>query len=196
MQKFEEELVDAFVSTFVELDNCLFYTHDRPPFPEFNSGIDPEDWNRIRWSPAKFVTEKSQLRPIYDRLPRRLPKLYEHLALNYRWPEVNLHRIRLKANPPGPDLSGLSREIFNEPAFEGVLIAAGFIPFACGAEGDEWSYDPVCFDLNSLNDGEDCRILRFEHESILCHGRIGEVWQLWPSFEALVADTVNAASGR
>ncbi len=189
----EKKLVDAFVGTFVALDDGVLYTHGDPPPDELNAGIDPKDWNRLHWKPARVVTEKTHLQPIYDRLPRPFPRLYEHLVLNYRWPEVNLHRIRLKSNPPGPGLSGLARELFSDPAFESVLVSQGFVPFAFGAEGDEHSYDPVCFELCNLNADADCPILRFEHESILCFDKIGEVRTLWPSFEALMMDTIHAA---
>jgi hypothetical protein len=165
-------LVDAFVSTFPRLEDGLWYTHEHPPPPEFAQGIDPEDWDRILWHPAHSVTEKECLRPILDQLQRPLPKLYEHLVLNYRWPEVTLHRIRLKANLPGLDLSGLARELFADPAFNSPLVSHGYLPFAFGAEGDEWSYDPVCFDLNALNQYGDCPILRFEHESILSFDKV------------------------
>jgi hypothetical protein len=142
-------------------------------------------------------TERAQLRPIRDRLSRPLPRLYENLVLNYRWPEVYLHGIRLKANSPGPDLSGLAGALFEDPAFESVLIREGYLPFAYGG-GDrgEWSFDPVCFDLNRLRSNCDCPIMRFEHESILCWGKIGEVWQLWPSMEAMMVDTIKAAKER
>lgn len=187
------DLVEAFVSTFARLDDSLWYTNAHPPAHEFAQGIDPQDWDRIFWSPARLATKKSSLHPILDRIPRPFPKLYEYLVLNYRWPEVFLHRIRLKGNPPGSDLGGLAKELFADPAFDALLVAQGFLPFAFGAEGDQWSYDPVCFDLNSLDADGDCPILRFEHEAILSFGKIGEVWKLWHSLEAWMTDTISAA---
>jgi hypothetical protein len=188
-------LVDAFVATVAQSDDSLWYSQAHPPAPEFHQGVDPQDWDRILWAPARVATARSHLRPILDRLERPLPRLYERLVLNYRWPEVFLHRIRLKGNGPGPDLSDLTGELFADPAFNEILIPQGFLPFAFGAERDEWSYDPVCFDLNGLNADGDCRILRFEHESILSCGKVGEVRTLWPSLNAWMADTVEAESG-
>ena len=190
----DAELIEAFVATFVRFDNSISYTHSNPPPPEFHQGIDPEDWNCIRWSPARIGSSHELLQPVRDRIGRSLPKLYEQLVLNYRWPELSLHRIRLKANVPGPDLAPLFNELFRDPAFESTLIANFYLPFAFGGEGDEFSYDPICFDLNSLTADGDCRIIRFEHEEILCNNRIGESWELWPSFRVAMLDTVLAVN--
>jgi hypothetical protein len=94
----------------------------------------------------------------------------------------------------GAELGGLAGDLFADRSFNSHLVSQGYLPFALGAEGDEWSYDPVCFDLNAINDYGECRILRFEHESILSFDYVGEVWTLWPSLEAWMTDTINAAA--
>lgn len=169
----EQRLIAAFVETFVKLDRDHVYTHRRPPLPEFRGEIATQDWNIILWQPAKVATDVSQLRSIEERLGRRLPKLYRYLVLNYRWPEVRLHRVRLYENQPGPDLSALEKMIFNDPVFVEELIGRGFVPFACGAEGDEHSYDPVCFDLRHLEQADNAQIIRLQHEAILSFGQLG-----------------------
>jgi hypothetical protein len=39
----------------------------------------------------------------------------------------------------------------------------------------------------------DCPIRRFEHKAMLTFEQIGESWQLWPSFRAMMADTTQTA---
>jgi hypothetical protein len=50
----------------------------------------------------------------------------------------------------------------------------------------------MCFDLNARQRG-DCRIIQVEHESVLCHDRIGETWVRYTSFRELVCDTIDLA---
>ncbi len=85
--------------------------------------------------------------------------------------------------------------IFRDPEFVDMLIAKGFVPFAYGAEGDEHSYDPVCFDLRGAEPADDSPVVRFDHESILSFSELGNSRFLWPSFEALMAETVADAGG-
>ena len=55
-------------------------------------------------------------------------------------------------------------------------------------------YDPVCFDLGTrLSDG-DCRIVKFDHEEILCNQRLVEVAELAPSFRQLIDIVIEDAN--
>jgi hypothetical protein len=167
----------------------VFY-HGKTFPSELNAGIDPEDWNVIRWRPAAIATDEAHLKDFRGRLGRRLPRLYEQMILSYRWLEVHLHKVRLKANPPGESLEELRRNITADPVFKSLLIHRGFVPFA----HDLNNYDPVCFDLNAMTEDFDCPILRFEHEALLSHDGIGDVWTLWPSVESMMRDTIEAAN--
>jgi hypothetical protein len=91
--------------------------------------------------------------------------------------------LRLLANPPGPTLRGLAECIAADPAFVDVLFPLRLVPF--GKAGS--SYDPVCFDLASRVSDADCRIVRVEHESVLCDNRVGDTWVVSDSFRSLVA---------
>ena len=54
-------------------------------------------------------------------------------------------------------------------------------------------YDPVCFDIG-LRKNYDYRIVKIDHEEILCNQRIKVVPESAPSFRALVLQTIERAS--
>jgi hypothetical protein len=122
--------------------------------------------------------------------PPRFPPLYEKLVLTYRWAEVDLGLFTLLANPPGPDLERLLEQMRKDPALWGQLTPAGYIQFAKGAEYD---YDPVCFDVRERKRNGDYRIVKIDHEEILCNSRIKLVTELASSFEELVRQTISRA---
>ena len=73
----------------------------------------------------------------------------------------------------------------------GSSIASGYIQFGKGPDLD---YDPVSFDLKSRNKNGDYRIVKIDHEEILCNNRITLVAELAPSFEHLVRQTIDQAN--
>lgn len=138
-------------------------------------------------------TDRGCLDPLYAKLPARFPPLYERLILSYRWAEVDLQSYTLLANPPGPDFSRLFALISGDPGLLESLIPAGYIQFAKGPDMD---YDPVCFDVNSRRKNGDCRVVKIDHEEILCNYRIKVVAELAPSFEELVQQTIAYAQNK
>jgi hypothetical protein len=181
----DDELIARFVAS---LDMDQFFTHEKPPPGELNAGIDPEDWNCIRWKPKRIETAREELQPIYSRLHKPFPPLYERLVLTWRWLEAWTGNVRLFSNPPESSFVTLTSQTFSDPVFNGHLIANGYVPFGL----DLNNYDPVCFDTNELLFDGDCRIVKFEHEAMLSFDRIGESWILWPSCRAMM----NASCGK
>jgi hypothetical protein len=131
------------------------------------------------------------LEAIYAKLPARFPRLYEKLVLTYRWAEVDLQSCRLLANPPGNDLTGLLAQISKDPAFWNTLRGAGYIQFGNGPDID---YDPVCFDLSARKKNGDCRIVKIDHEEILCNNRLKVVSEIASTFEDLTQRTIETAN--
>jgi hypothetical protein len=187
--KFDDELIRRFVATFAQLDElgCL---PSAPPPPELFAGMDAD--GSVCWRPAVIATPREQLHELYRRVPGPFPALYEELVLNYRWLEVDLQTARLLANPPGPTLDGLADEMLGDPVLINTLLPAGFIPFG---KATDLCYDPMCFDLDSRQ-GDDCPIVQLEHESILCHDKIGASWQRFPSFRDLMCETIDLAQSK
>ena len=111
--------------------------------------------------------------------------------LSYRRAEVDLQLYRLLANPPSPGLGGLLHEISQGSTLWNCLLKAGYIQFGKGPDVD---YDPVCFDISSRTKNADFRIVKIDHEQILCYDRIKIAAEMAPSFEALMLRTIDEAS--
>jgi len=186
------ELLEEFVATFAKLDEMAVRARESDPAAwELRNG-ETDEYGWSRWRPAKTLSDRAQLDPVYAKLPARFPPLYEELVLSYRWATVDLQLFRLLANPPGPDLNRLLAEISRDPAIWQGLIPAGYIQFGRGPDMD---YDPVCFDIKSRSKNGDYRIVKIDHEEILCNYRVKVVGEIAPSFYELVRQTIELAEG-
>jgi hypothetical protein len=187
----QEQLLEKYVVAFEKLDEMVVDEFSMLPAEQLMSGGEDEYGRRL-WKPIRFETPKPFLDEIYAELPNQLrfPRLFEQLLLSYRWAEVDLGTYRLLANPPGNDLNGFFQKMTHLDLWD-ALTSAGFIPFGKGPDVD---YDPVCFDIKSQKQGGDCRIVKIDHEEILCHNRIKVVAELAPSFYQLVLQTIDRAN--
>jgi hypothetical protein len=188
--EYHHKLLEKYVEAFPKLNELALYDCGfASPELELTSG-EAGEYNRKVWRPKHVKTGQSDLAQLYQLLPAPFPPLYELLVLSYRWAEVNLQSYRLIANPPGEDLTGLLHNIMRDESLWIALIPSGFIQFGKGPDVD---YDPVCFDIRSRNKAGDYRIVKIDHEEILCNNRIRIINELAPSFEQLVLSTVQRA---
>jgi len=185
----EDVLLEQFIGVFGKFDELAEYSDIHPIVAELAVG-EPDELGQTHWRPARVNTDRRCLDPIYAKLPGRFPPLYEKLILMYRWADTDLGAYTLLANPPGPDLSRLFGEISKDPGLWQTLIPAGYIQFA---KGPDYDYDPVCFDVSKRKKNYDCRIVKMDHEEILCNYRIKVAAELAPSFEDLVRQTISSA---
>jgi hypothetical protein len=182
-------LLDELVSSFGCWDELVVGYDLEQVTGEFAAG--PEDESGFRhWQPVRIDTPPAALDSLYALLPVRLPQLYERLILSYRWATVELDQYSLLANPPGPDFTRLFQVFSLDSGLWEALLPAGYIQFGRGPDMD---YDPVCFDLRRGLSDYDCRIVKIDHEWILCHYRVVEVAELAPSFRELVWQTTEKA---
>jgi hypothetical protein len=184
----DEILRQRFVATFEKLDKSI----DTDRSITSNTGelqSDGLDDFGYKPKPVQFQTVSTAIDLLYQSLPLRFPPLFEKLLLSYRWPEVDLGRYRLAANLPGSDLSGFFNEISRDQYLWETLISAKYLPFGKGSNID---YDPVCFDTASRT-GRKRRIVKIDHEEILCNSKIKIVSELAPSFLDLVLQTLAEA---
>jgi hypothetical protein len=159
----DRELILRFVGAFGRLDDLVGSSAVHGDLsPLLLLPVDPDDWTE--WRPIPADLPREALQELYECVPGPLPPLYERLILSYRWAEVDLVRLRLLANLP-PGLRGLTASITNDPALFETLVPAGFVQFGKGWDMD---YDPVCFDLHGRQADGDCRVVKFDHEEILC----------------------------
>jgi len=189
LPKHQEPLVDQFVCCFERLDDLTVFVDFDLVAQQLAAG-DSDNFGYRHWKPAKSVTEASALDALYQKLPSRLPRLFEILLLSYRWAEVDLKCCALLANPPGEHLDGFLRAISKDPVLWKQLLPAGYVQFGKGRDVD---YDPVCFDLRSRKKGGDCRIVKIDHEEILRNDRLKITAELAPSFEELMRGTIRTA---
>lgn len=185
-----DQLLAQFVDSFDKLDELEQYPFIDPIAAALAVG-QPVESGMIVWRPHKTETELALLEFLHSKLPARFPPLFERLLLTYRWAEAHLDRYTLMANPPGPSLEGFSRQISGDQGLWDALIPAGYLRFGKGPDRD---YDPVCFDMNSRKKSREMRVVKIDHEEILCNYRIKIVAELAPSFEALVLQTMEAAN--
>jgi hypothetical protein len=185
ISKSDAQLLQRFVEKFEELSDLLFCPNTDPIAKEFRTG--ESDGSRIRekWRPLKVATDPSALDGLHAKLPARIPKLFEHLLLNYRWAEVDLDMFTLTANPIGHDLSRWLAEASRDTFLWNFHLSNGYIPFAKGHD-----YDRICFETKTRKKGDECRIVKIDHEGVLVNERIVIVRELAPSFRLLVEQTI------
>jgi hypothetical protein len=188
----ESSLIDRFVSTFEILDDMTAWDTD-PVALSLAVGLPDQYYGFKHWKPVRIETLERHLEPLYSKLPARFPRLFEGLVLAYRWTEVDLEFYRLLPNPPGEDLGGLFAAMSKDRFMWKCLIDAGYIRFAMGPDID---YAPVCFDISSRTKNRDYRIVKIDHEEILCNNRIKVVAELAPSFQQLVENTIQLAEAK
>jgi hypothetical protein len=114
-------------------------------------------------------------------------------VLEHRFFNKLLELYHLLPNPPGEDLGGLFAAMSKDPFMWKCLIEAGYIRFAMGPDID---YDPVCFDISARKKNRDYRIVKIDHEEILCNNRIKVVAELAPSFQQLIENTIQLAEAK
>ncbi len=201
MQTSEQDrtLLAQFVATFEKfgelrvLENEIDFTQEI--VEAFIQGTIDISWKE--WRPQAHQTEAVELGKFYQALgllgkgSTRFPPLYETLILSYRWSEVDLGRYRLLANEFSSDLSPLARCIRQGEGFFSTLVSNGYWQFG-RAENDD--FDPICFDFRYRQKNGDCRVVRIDHEDIMCRFVIREVGELAPNFRSLVQDTIHRAN--
>jgi hypothetical protein len=182
----EDLLLKQFIVKFEQLDELVANEFD-PIAWQLRTG--PADqYGYQAWRPIEAITDAASLEPIYAKVPARFPRLFERMLLSYRWAEVHLPSFTLFGNPPGTDLSGWLKEISRDAILWDFLLRAGYIPFAKGPDMD---YDRVCFDLKSRKKNRDAKIVKIDHEQILCNDRLRIVAEVAPSFRELVQQTID-----
>ncbi len=185
-----QNLIDQFVASFKKLDEMTAFDHD--PIAIELASAEMNEFGFREWRAKEVNTNPAALDALYAKLPARFPPIYEQLVLSYRWAEVDLRLFRLLPNPPGSDLKGLQEEIITrDPAIWDCLSKSGYMQFGKGPDMD---YDPVCFDLSSRTKNGDYRVVKVDHEEILCNDRLKVVAQLAASFEDLVLETIGLAA--
>ena len=185
-----DDLLSSFVDSFRKLSGLDFFP-DLDPIAAALTAGEPDEHGILRWQPRRAETDISSLEMVYAKLPARFPPLFERFLLTYRWAEVDLGTYKLLPNPPGPDLNGFLRGMSKDKGLWEALIPAGFLQFGRDPDID---YDPVCFDISSRAKNRDMRVVKIDHEEILCNHKVKVVAELAPSFFELLQTTIALAN--
>ena len=122
-------------------------------------------------------------------LPKRLPQSFASFLSRYSFPSFDVGGISLL----GWD-AALNAYAEEASAVEGslseLLLPAGYVQIGQPDTGD---FDAVCFDLNEKSQNREYRIVRVDHEEILCNWRVRVSGELWPSFIKLVDSVLTGA---
>lgn len=187
ISKADDALLERYVDKFEELADLNFYPDLDPIAKQLSVGTIEDFSSRDHWRPIRVATDASALDSTHSKLPAPMPKLFERLLLNFRWAEVDLGLYRLTANPPGKDLSGWLAEVSRDKFLWTFLLRSGYIPFGKGPDMD---YDQICFETKKRKRGDECRIVKIDHEQVLVFERIKIVRELAPNFRSLVEQTI------
>lgn len=182
------EILEKFVASFAAYDDMRAMEWDQAALSL--AGGSQDEYGVRRWQPRRVQTEVVALDTLYSKLPFRLPRLFEHLVLNYRWAEVDLGKFTLLANPPGEGLAGLYSAMSSDSHLWSHLTRSGYVRFAKGPGGN---YDAVCFATRLRRKSGECPIVAIDHEEILCNDRVKVVGELATSFRELATTTIQGA---
>lgn len=136
--------------------------------------------------PIRKEDNETRLDLLAAKLPKRLPQSFAALLSRYSFPSFDVAGISLfeweSASNPYIDEASAAEGSLSE-----LLIPAGYVQIG---RPDTGSFDAVCFDLNQ---NRECRIVKVDHEQILCNWRVRVSGVLWPSFIKLVEGVLSSA---
>jgi hypothetical protein len=131
---------------------------------------------------VRGVDNSALLEKLEAVLPKKLPQSFESLLKRYSFPPFDAGGITFFG------WESDKSELFHvSPPARGSLserlLPAGYVQIGRPDTGD---FDAVCFDLNAARQNREYRIVRADHEEILCNSRVRIVGELWPSFSKFV----------
>jgi hypothetical protein len=137
--------------------------------------------------PIRAEDNKSRLGLFEQKLPKRLPQSFASFLSRYSFPAFDVLGVTLfgwdsDSNPYIEEASA-AKDSLSE-----LLLPAGFVQIG---RTDAGGFDAMCFDWNQPAQNREHRIVRVDHEDILCNWKVRVVGELWPSFIKLVEDALS-----
>jgi hypothetical protein len=139
--------------------------------------------------PLREEDNRARLNLFEGKLPKRLPQSFASFLSRHSFPAFDVGRISLfgwdsDSNAYTEEASAAKGSLSE------LLLPAGYVQIGRPNTGD---FDAVCFDLNENSQNREFRIVRIDHEDILCNWRVRVSGELWPSFITLVDSVLSAA---
>jgi len=134
--------------------------------------------------PITTANSAAALEAFEAKLGKRLPQSFESLLSRYSFSTFDVSDIELF----GWNSDWKSGEYFSsatgpKESLAEILLPAGFLQFGRPATGD---FDAICFDMKVSAQNREHRIVRLDHEEILCKRRVKVVGQIAPSFRTFI----------
>jgi len=132
---------------------------------------------------------KTRLEALDGRLPKRLPQSFASFLSRYSFPTFDVAGISLFGWETD-STAYIEEASAGKDSLSELLIPAGYVQIG---QPDIGSFDAICFDLNEKCQNREYRIVRIDHEDILCNWRARVSGELWPSFVKLVEGVLSSA---
>ncbi len=188
-----DELIDRFVAQVNRSKRERKFGNDLPVWLRVgppDSENYPDEKAQFNWQIRK--AERTEwIEALEARLPFPFPPSFRSLVRRYVYPDFTVGALWLLANTGEPLFREMSDAIVRDKHLNKILRQHGYQQFARPETGD---YDPICFDTRRKLKGGEYPIVRVDHEAIACHGRIGKVREIAPSFLAFVAEIMAKAT--
>jgi hypothetical protein len=139
--------------------------------------------------PIVEADNKARLDALEEKLPKRLPQSFASFLSRYSYPAFDVSGISIFGWESG-SIAYIERASAAKDSMSELLIPAGYLQIG---QPDTGSFDAVCFDLNGKSQNREYRIVRVDHEEILCNWRVRVSEELWPSFVKLVEAVLASA---
>lgn len=141
-----------------------------------------------RGVPVRAENNLARLAMFEEKLPKRLPQSFAGFLSRYSFPAFDVMGVTLFAWEPNSNQ--FAREASAaKGSLSRLMLPAGYVQMGRPDTGD---FDAICFDLNEKKQNREFRIVRIDHEEILCNGKIHLVGELWPSFITLAGSALAA----
>jgi hypothetical protein len=142
---------------------------------------------KSRGVPIRAEANAARLRAFEAKLPKRIPESFESLLSRYSFPEFDVLGITLFGWDS--ESSQYTMEALGpKNSFSELLIPAGYVQIG---RPDTGNFDAICFDLNHQAQNREYRIVRVDHEDILCNWKVRVTGELWPSLIKLVETALS-----
>jgi len=142
--------------------------------------------------PVRKEDNRLRLEQFQKKLPKRLPQSFECFLAGYSFPSFDAGSISLFAWES--DSNDYTEEATAaKGSLSELLLPAGYVQIG---RPDTGNFDAVCFDLNEGRQNREYRIVRIDHEQILCNWHVRVSGELWPSFIKFADAVISSAESK
>ena len=138
--------------------------------------------------PIRNEENASRMALLEEKLAKRLPQSFAFFLSRYSFPTFDVMGISLfgwdsDCNPYIEEASAAKGSLSE------LLLPADYVQIG---RPDTGNFDAICFDFNEQSQNREYRIVRIDHEDILCNWKIRVSGELWGSFVSLVVAALSS----